>query len=117
MILKAIVIMFQILMNVYLIHATPMQHVTILMVVLHVLVSVVTLEMAFSVQVRYTFLFVSYPVLIPLFVDIDECAMNTDGCDQQCINTLGSFMCNCSEGYLINDDGFSCDGEGTLLFR
>ena len=110
MTLKAIVIMFQILMNVYLIHAIPMQHVTILVEVLYALVSVVILEMAFSVQVSYAFS-VSYPVLILLLIDIDECAMDTDRCDQNCINTPGRFICNCSEGYLINEDGYTCDGE------
>ena len=42
--------------------------------------------------------------------DIDECALDTDGCDQGCINTPGSFQCNCSEGYQLNEDGFTCDG-------
>ena len=42
--------------------------------------------------------------------DIDECALDTDGCNQGCINTPGSFQCNCSEGYQLNEDGFTCDG-------
>ena len=44
-------------------------------------------------------------------LDIDECEIGTDGCEQICINTPGTFYCNCSEGYLLNDDGFSCEGE------
>ena len=39
-------------MNAYLIHVTPMQHVTTQLVALPVLVSVVILEMAFYAQVR-----------------------------------------------------------------
>ena len=42
---------FQILMNVYLIHVTPTQHVITPLVALVVRVTVVILEMAFSVQV------------------------------------------------------------------
>ena len=42
-------------MNVYLIHVTPMQHVTTPMVALPVLVSVVTLEMAFCVVVSVVY--------------------------------------------------------------
>ena len=49
---------FQMWMNVYLIHVTPMQHVITPLVVLAVLVSVVILEMAFSVMVSYFDVFV-----------------------------------------------------------
>ena len=44
-------------------------------------------------------------------LDIDECTVTPDICDQECINMPGSFMCNCSEGYLLNGDGLTCDGE------
>ena len=62
--------------------------------------------------------FVLYPATfdIHLLVDINVCDVDNGGCDQICIDGIGSFHCNCTEGYLINDDGFSCDGEGTLLF-
>lgn len=49
-----------------------------------------------------------------VFLDIDECMLDTNGCDQSCINTPGSFMCNCSEGYILNENGFSCYGESIL---
>ena len=47
--------------------------------------------------------------------DIDECALDTDGCEQGCINTPGSFQCDCSEGYLLNANGFTCDGGNIIL--
>ena len=43
--------------------------------------------------------------------------MGTDGCDQGCINIPGSFLCNCSEGYVLNEDSFSCDGERILISK
>ena len=43
--------------------------------------------------------------------DIDECALDTDGCEQDCINTPGSFQCDCFEGFLLSDDNISCYGE------
>ena len=44
------------------------------------------------------------------FVDIDECADGQNRCDEQavCINTIGSFKCDCKPGY--NGDGFTCRG-------
>lgn len=42
--------------------------------------------------------------------DIDECQMKTDNCHimAQCINTDGSFMCICENGY--SGDGTVCTG-------
>jgi hypothetical protein len=36
--------------------------------------------------------------------DIDECALNTDGCDSnsECENSPGSFSCNCNSGYQLS---------------
>jgi len=41
--------------------------------------------------------------------DIDECAVNNGGCDQNatCTNTPGSFTCTCNEGF--RGDGVSCE--------
>ena len=47
-------------------------------------------------------------------VDIDECELDAHGCDQHCINIPGSFMCNCFEGYVLNVDGYTCDGESIV---
>ena len=45
--------------------------------------------------------------------DIDEC-VGDHGCDQTCVNTLGSYYCNCERGFqLINNT--ECDGMDSLL--
>ena len=44
------------------------------------------------------------------FIDINECSLNTDGCDQVCINTMGSFQCSCNRGYTLNTDEITCTG-------
>ena len=42
--------------------------------------------------------------------DIDECLNGTHTCDSgaECVNTEGSFLCNCPVGYQSN--GESCEG-------
>ena len=32
-------------------------------------------------------------------------------CDQKCINTDGSYYCNCMDGFSLNSDLISCDGK------
>ena len=44
------------------------------------------------------------------FIDIDECEMGTDNCDNQttfCNNSFGEFDCLCLSGY-IDPNGTSC---------
>ena len=44
--------------------------------------------------------------------DMDECKQGTDNCHDtlaECINTDGSFKCQCIEGY--SGDGVTCVGE------
>ena len=48
-------------------------------------------------------------------LDIDECAENSDGCEQMCTDTDGSFECSCRDGFRLGSDGRSCDGECTLF--
>ena len=41
--------------------------------------------------------------------DINECNNNST-CDQRCINTIGSVICECNPGYELNDDSGTCSG-------
>ena len=41
----------------------------------------------------------------------NECSSNaTEDCEQICINTPGSYMCQCNAGFRLNVDGRTCDG-------
>ena len=44
--------------------------------------------------------------------DVDECSLNNTihGCDQICINTNDGFNCSCEEGYVLANNGKSCEG-------
>lgn len=45
--------------------------------------------------------------------DIDECLFASDPvCSQKCINTVGSFRCQCTEGYILRPDLRSCKALG-----
>ena len=43
--------------------------------------------------------------------DIDECATDNGGCDQDCHNTYGSYYCTCGSGWRLDPDGHTCNGE------
>lgn len=36
------------------------------------------------------------------FLDIDECETHDCGEDGECMNTVGSFKCDCDDGYMEN---------------
>lgn len=44
---------------------------------------------------------------------VDHCAQDHD-CEQLCLNTEESFVCQCSEGFLINEDLKTCSSESPL---
>ena len=40
----------------------------------------------------------------------NECEEGIDNCEQLCTDTEGSFVCGCNEGYVLDANGFSCNG-------
>ena len=50
-------------------------------------------------------------------IDIDECATNNGGCDQNCHNTAGSYYCTCNTGFLLDDDDHGCSGEYHFILK
>lgn len=41
--------------------------------------------------------------------EVDECAMGEHGCEQSCVNTIGSYRCECAIGYELHSDGKRCE--------
>ncbi|XP_059143177.1 tolloid-like protein 1 [Physella acuta] len=41
--------------------------------------------------------------------ELDECKNNDHGCDHICVNTLGSYRCECRIGYELHSDGKRCE--------
>ncbi|XP_078352256.1 mucin-like protein, partial [Oculina patagonica] len=40
--------------------------------------------------------------------DIDECINHVTKCSQSCINTPGSYVCDCDQGFKLEIDGITC---------
>ena len=49
--------------------------------------------------------------LVLVLLDIDECGEHVSGCNQQCVNTVGSYYCSCYTGFQINADKHTCFGK------
>lgn len=46
-------------------------------------------------------------------IDMNECAILNGGCQHKCVNSGGSFACECLEGSSLNADGKTCSNPGT----
>ncbi len=60
----------------------------------------------------------TYLLIVFLYcTDVHECDLQSDDCHQnaQCINTNGSFVCNCNDGYSGN--GVVCESRSTRNFQ
>ena len=58
-------------------------------------------------------------ILYLLLIDINECTNGavgiginngTNWCEQSCVNTPGSYSCDCNPGYTLNTDNKTCSG-------
>uniref|UniRef100_A0A452SRE6 EGF-like domain-containing protein n=1 Tax=Ursus americanus TaxID=9643 RepID=A0A452SRE6_URSAM len=50
------------------------------------------------------------PCLLP--ADKDECSKDNGGCQQDCVNTFGSYECQCRSGFVLHDNKHDCkEGE------
>ena len=45
-------------------------------------------------------------------IDIDECEDTVHECSQKCVNEIGTYRCECDEGYNIALDNRTCEGKG-----
>ncbi|KAH0616082.1 hypothetical protein JD844_026913, partial [Phrynosoma platyrhinos] len=42
------------------------------------------------------------------FSDKDECSKDNGGCQQECINTVGSYVCQCRNGFVLHENKHDC---------
>lgn len=43
---------------------------------------------------------------------MDECATNNGGCQHECQNTIGSYICACHNGFTLHENGHDCKEGG-----
>ena len=43
-----------------------------------------------------------------LVTDLDECALDNGGCEDECRNTAGSYHCVCHDGFILDEDKHRC---------
>ena len=48
-------------------------------------------------------------------LDINECDTANGGCEHNCTNTVGSFICSCYTGYQLDGNELNCNGENTFI--
>ncbi|XP_048419728.1 tolloid-like protein 2 isoform X2 [Stegostoma tigrinum] len=46
------------------------------------------------------------------FSDKDECSVDNGGCQHECLNTLGSYICQCHNGFMLHENGLDCKEAG-----
>ncbi|KAK1333590.1 hypothetical protein QTO34_005975 [Cnephaeus nilssonii] len=46
------------------------------------------------------------------FSDKDECAKDNGWCQHECVNTFGSYLCRCRNGYRLHENGHDCKEAG-----
>ena len=50
--------------------------------------------------------------------DVNECNSNNGGCEDECVNTPGSYYCECDDsGYHLDSDDHSCTGKYSRKFK
>ncbi|XP_078063588.1 tolloid-like protein 2, partial [Mustelus asterias] len=46
------------------------------------------------------------------FSDKDECSVDNGRCEHECLNTLGSYVCQCRNGFMLHQNGLNCKEAG-----
>ena len=51
---------------------------------------------------------IMWPLCDYSIADVNECALESGGCQHKCVNRAGSYRCECNTGYILQADGKSC---------
>ena len=56
-------------------------------------------------------LYVTVCYCMCISIDINECQTNNGGCDHNCTNQVGSYLCHCNNGFTLNENQHGCTGQ------
>ena len=63
-------------------------------------------------SVHYRIILVTAMIMCCCIIpDINECITNNGGCEHNCTNTIGSYLCFCNIGFKLTADNHSCEGQ------
>ena len=66
-------------------------------------------------SMRYAKSYAAVSHIVFVDADVDECGDGSHNCSQICVNTPGSYYCNCQRGFqLVN--GTECEGVCVCVF-
>ena len=63
---------------------------------------------------KFTYMHSIFSVFF-LLLDVNECLDNKGNCSDNCINTPGSYHCECPTGYILQPNKRDCEGEYTYI--
>lgn len=50
-----------------------------------------------------------------LYTAKNECITGISNCDHICVDTEESYKCECKEGFILQNDGYSCKGNQKII--
>ena len=48
--------------------------------------------------------------MLTTITDVNECTEGMNQCQEICQNMIGSYTCDCNDGFMLSTDGRSCIG-------
>ena len=104
-------------MNAILIMEDVSSFVTIQLVAITVHATTVTHSMLTNICVMVSWYDVFDSLYAPTStIDFDECVSGSHGCNQNCTNNDGSYLCYCMTGYHLMDNQRTCTGRNKTKF-
>ena len=96
---------------------TIMEDVSILVIIqlvvttVHVILAISLTLTTIIVMVRLLILLLHSIIIYNQLSDMDECTLGINGCNQNCVNTEGTYLCSCFAGYQLGSDNHTCLGK------
>ena len=78
----------------------------------HAMMVIMVMDSTVVVSCQYQCMTTDYPFEFHIIIDINECLSHPCDSNATCLNTIGSFICTCNEGF--TGDGSQCDGESLI---